>query len=109
MAEWKGGFLNSLKSGVHGSSCGAAAGRSSTPTATVRVRAVDQLDPWQLYEMLTGNQDTGGSNPSKPRNLVQSPDTGEEKRADCCDSREYRTASTMCRDGIQSDRGTDQT
>jgi hypothetical protein len=34
--------LKSLKSGVQGMSCGAAAGRSSTPTATVRVRARGQ-------------------------------------------------------------------
>lgn len=38
-AELNGGLLNSLKSGLHSPSCGAAAGRSSTPTATVKVRA----------------------------------------------------------------------
>ena len=43
IAEWNGGFLKSLKSGVQGTSCGAAAGRSSTPTATVRVRADDHF------------------------------------------------------------------
>jgi hypothetical protein len=58
--------------------------------------------------MLTSNQDTSGPDPSKPRYLVQSSNTGEEKCTDGCHSREYCTASTMCRDSIQSYRGTDQ-
>ena len=108
MAEWKGGFLKSLKSGVHGT--GAAAGWSWKPTAKVTMRTADVSIGGCRVDaiVLTGYNDTDETSPCEPGEFAECADTSETEGHCCADNDEDGSASCMVRYGIEADGDADE-
>lgn len=103
MAEWKGGFLKSLKSGVHGT--GAAAGWSWKPTAKVTMRTADvSIGLCRVCAIdLTGCDDADETSPREPGEFAECADTGEGESHHCGYDDEDGGASSVVGDGIETD------
>jgi hypothetical protein len=57
-------------------------------------------------EGLTGDEDTGGSDPCEPGHFVECSNTGEDEGTNGSNGSENRTAGAVGRDGVQGDRST---
>lgn len=104
------GLPTILKSECQGwSVCGAAAGRSSIPTAMVTIRTgrYEQCGSRvKGFGELTSYEDTWKSDPGKPGYFTESAHTAEDEPDNGGNGNEHSSACAVGRDCVQSDRDT---